>query len=250
VNDNFVTREDRQSLLALTQASLRVPKHGVTFNVTHEQPLGGKDAVSSNPQRTAFSIDKTLGKNVTATLTHEILKGATTDAQNTAFGVSVSPWTGSVLTATADAVTNDNSRRLGATLGMDQQIRLNDKWSGSVGVRNRKVFDDQGDFVEVTPDAAVSPLESNQDFTSAYVGVGYRSENMAASVRAETRQASDGETWVGTASVARELSEELSLAGAIRGALQNPKTGENSSQIDARLGTGDRSLASDRQSRH
>jgi len=237
VNDNFVSKEDRQSLLALTQASLRVPKHGMIFSVTHEQPLGGKDAVSSNPQRTAFSVDKTLGRNVTAKLTHEILKGETTDAQNTALGISVSPWKGSVLTASADAITNENSRRLGATLGMDQQIRFDENWSGSIGVRNRKVFDDSGDFVEVTPDAAISPLETNQDFTSAYVGIGYKSDKMAASARAEARQATDGQTWIGTASVARELSEELSMAGAVRGAFQKPKSGENSRQIDARLGT-------------
>lgn len=237
VNDNFVSRDDRKSLLALTQASLRVPQHGVVFSVTHEQPLGGKDAVSSNPQRTAFSVDKTLGRHVTAKLTHEILKGETTDAQNTALGISVTPWSGSVLTATADAVTNDNSRRLGATLGLDQQVRFNEKWSGSVGMRNRRVFDDQGDFVEVTPDAAVSPLESNEDFTSAYVGIGYKSEKMAASARAETRRAANNTTWIGTASVARELSEELSMAGAVRGAFQSPRADPNSSQIDARLGT-------------
>jgi uncharacterized repeat protein (TIGR01451 family) len=237
VNDNFVSKDDRQSLLALTQATLRVPKHGMIFSVTHEQPLGGKDAVSSNPQRTLLSIDKTLGKNVTATLTHEFLKGATTEAQNTVLGISVSPWKGSVLTASADAITNDNSRRLGASLGMDQQVRFNDNWSGSVGVRNRKVFDDQGEFVEVTPDAAISPLETNQDFTSAYLGVGYKSEKMAASARAEARRATDGQTWIGTASIARELSEELSMAGAVRGAFVNPKMGESSSQIDARLGT-------------
>ncbi len=236
--DNFVARDDRESILAIAQASLSVPKHGAVFQVTHEQPLGGQDEVSSNPQRTAFTLDKTLGKNVTANLRHEILKGATTDAQNTAIGLSVTPWKGSVLTASADHITNDSSRRIGGTLGLDQQVRLSDKWSASTGLRNRRILNQNGDFVQVAPDAAVSPLETNEGFTSAYVGVGYRSDAMAASTRIEARTGSDGDTWIATASAARELSQTLSVAGALRGSTQNRNTAaQSSNQVDARVGT-------------
>lgn len=238
--DNFVdpAQDDRSSLLAVTQAQLSVPKHGATFTVSHEQPLGGdKDEVSTHPQRTVLGVDKTLTKRATAKIRHEILKGASQDTQNTAIGLSFSAWKGGEITASTDMITQDSSRRLGGTIGLDQQVRLNDKWSASAGVRSHKVFEEQGDYIEVNPDAAVSAFETNDDFTSAYLGVGYRGEVTTGSARLEGRRASDGETYIGTAAAARELSEELSIAAATRATYKEDiRQVSDQHQIDARFG--------------
>ena len=92
--------------------------------------------------------------------------------------------------------------------------------------------------MDVAPDAAISPLETNQDFTSAYLGAAYRKDNMSGSARIETRQGGDGETWIGTVGVAREMSEKLSVAGAGRIFTQNsdaPDSGTTTT-IDGRVG--------------
>ncbi len=237
VKDEYTDRENRESLLAVARASLEIPKHDVTFQIAHEQPLGGKDTVSAFPQRTTLGVDKRLGKKATASIRHEILDGGDNRSGNTTFGLTTTPWTGAAISASSDLLTNDLGRRLGATIGLDQQFQISEKWSASAGVRNRQVLDQTGDYVEVAPDAAISPLETNEDFTSAYVGVGYRDEIMTGSTRFEARNSSAGDTWIGTAALARELSEELSIAGALRGVFNEAEGEPNAtSQFDARIG--------------
>jgi len=237
--DKLVGQDDRSSVLAIASASLAVPKHGATFQVSREQPLGGKDEVTNFPARTTLGVDKTIGRRATVTIRHEILDGANASGQNTVVGLTTTPWDGTVVTASSDMLTNDSGRRLGATVGLDQQVRLTDEWSLSAGLRNRKILDQNGTFIEVAPDAAISPLETNEDFTSAYVGAAYRTDIMSGSARLEARNASDGDTWTASAGLARELSEELSIAGAARGFFKeakDPIIAPASSQIDVRLG--------------
>lgn len=238
VKDNFVERDDRQSVLAIAQASLSVPKHDVRIQLSHEQPLGDRDDVSAFPQRTALSLDKTFANKINASVRHELLDGNGVKSQNTVFGVSAAPWTGSNVTASTDYLTDESGRRLGATIGLDQQIRLDEKWSLSAGLRNRHIIDGEAtEYLDVAPDAAVSPFETNQDFSSGYIGLGYRTEAMTGSARIEGRNSSEGKTWIGSAAVARELSEDLSLAGALRSTFHNPNGDLGSTeQVDARVG--------------
>jgi len=238
VEDNIVTGEDRQSILAVARGSYRLPKHGATIQVSHEQPLGGNDEVSAFPQRTTVGIDKTIGQRATVSIRHEINDGFGVSSENTVVGVSATPWTGTTFTANSDAVTNDSGRRLGATIGVDQLVKINDKWAVSGGIRSRRVLDTDVEFSQVTPDAAISPFEVNEDFTSAYVGAAYRNEKTSGSVRLETRQSGDaGDTYIATAGAARELTETLSFAGAARALVNENEIGENTtSQVDVRLG--------------
>ena len=235
--DELVGLDDRQSLLAVGRASVRVPKFDATIQVSHEQPLGGKDEVSAHPQRTTIGVDKNLKDKATLSVRHEILNGADTKSNNTIVGVSTTPWKGTTISANSDLLTNDSGRRLGATVGLDQQVQIDENWSLSGGLRNRNVIEQKGTFIEVAPDAAISPLETNEDFTSAYVGAAYRDDVMSGSVRIEGRNSSVGDTTTVSAGVARELSEELSFAGSAR-ALFNKldDQSQDSSQLDVRLG--------------
>ncbi len=241
--DELVNGDDRQSILAIGRASLRIPKHDATIQISHEQPLGGKDEVSAYPQRTTIGIDKNIGDRATVSIRHEMLNGSNGGtSNNTVVGVTTSPWKGTTLSANTDLLTNDSGRRLGATVGLDQQIQLSEKWSVSAGLRNRNVIDQEGEIIEIAPDAAVSPLEVNEDFTSAYLGAAYRTDVMSGSARLEARQSSSGDTWIASGSVARELSEDLSLAGSARGlfntAANDPAqpVPNATSQLDLRLG--------------
>ena len=166
--------------------------------------------MSAFPQRTTIGVDKSVGDKAILSARHEIIDGPNSADSNTTIGVTASPWTGTTITANSDLLTNDLGRRLGATIGVDQQVRLTDKWSASVGARSRTVLDQTGEFIEVTPDAAISPLEINEDFNSAYIGVAYSTDVTSASARLEGRHSSAGDTWTASAGVARELTEELS----------------------------------------
>lgn len=235
--DELADAEDRQSLLAIGRASVRVPKFDATIQVSHEQPLGGKDEVSAYPQRTTIGVDKNLKNFATVSVRHEMLNGADTKSDNTVIGVSATPWKGTTVSANSDLMTNDSGRRLGATIGLDQQVQIDENWSASGGLRNRNVIDQKGTFIEVAPDAAISPLETNEDFTSAYVGLAYRDDVMSGSVRLEGRNSSAGDTTTVSAGVARELSEELSLAGSARALFNRlDDASQDTSQLDIRLG--------------
>ena len=236
--DEIPGEADRESVLVTGRASYTLPKHGLTFQVAHEQPLGGQDEVSAFPQRTTLGLDKRFGDNLTASVRHEILDGEGQNNRNTTVGVTTVPWKGAALTASSDLLTADSGRRLGATVGLDQQIQLNETWSLSAGARNRRVLDEDGVLVEIAPDAAISPLEVNEDFTSAYVGLGYRDDVLSASIRGETRQAGTGDdAYILSSAVAREVSEKLSLAGASR-FVANERAGDiaDSTVFDLRLG--------------
>jgi len=235
--DEIPGQADRESVLATANASYNLPEHGLTFQAAHEQPLGGKDEVSAFPQRTTLGIDKTLGKSLTASLRHEILNGEGQRNQNTTFGVTATPWKGGAITASTDLLTADSNRRLGATIGLDQQIQIDERWSLSAGARNRRVLDETGEIVDIAPDAAISPLEVNEDFTSAYVGVGFRNDVLSASLRGEGRKSGTGdEAYIISSAVAREVSETLSLAGAGRVAFEDRADGTGRETADLRLG--------------
>lgn len=235
--DNLVSGEDRESVTALGQASIRIPSIDTTVQLSHEQPLGSQDEVSAFPQRTTIGLDKAVGTKAVVSIRHEILDGPNSADSNTTFGVTTSPWSGTTITANTDLLTNDLGRRLGATIGVDQQIKLSPNWSASLGARTRSIVGETGEFIEVAPDDAISPIEINEDFESAYLGVAYISDATSASARIEGRQSSAGDTWTATAGVARELTETLSLAGSARG-LFNEAAGSNdaASQLDVRLG--------------
>jgi len=236
--DEFVGGEEsRTSLLAVARASYDIGKHGITLQASAETPIDGNDEVSAQPQRLAIGVDKRIGNVAVVNLRHELLNGGGQQSSNTTLGVSATPWTGGTATVAADNLTNDSGRRLGATIGVDQTVRITDKISGQLGVRSRHLFRSEAEFVEVAPDDAISPVEINEDFQSAYVGAAYRDENMSVSSRVEVRDTDENRTWVLSSSAARDLTETLSLAASARGLISDSETDlGNEEHYEARLG--------------
>ncbi len=236
--DELVDSEDRTSLLAVARASYDISKHGITVQASAEAPINGKDDVSSHPQRLMLGVDKRVGNVAVVNLRHELLNGGGQQSANTTLGVTATPWTGGTATAAADNLTNDSGRRLGATVGLDQTVRISEKISGQVGVRTRRVLRAEADFVDVAPDAAISPVEVNDDFQSLYVGAAYRDEKTSVSSRMEVRDNEEDRTWVLSSSATRDLSETLSLAATARGHIRVTEDGlgESEERYEARLG--------------
>ena len=80
-----VCAKSKTTLSAVKTASLywrwlawryTIPKYGVTFQASREQPLGGKDSVDDFPARTRLSVDKTITDKASVRVTHDILDGA------------------------------------------------------------------------------------------------------------------------------------------------------------------------------
>ena len=219
--DDLVNGDDLTSLLAVARASYNISKHGLTLQASAETPISGQDEVSAQPQRLMLGVDKRVGNIATINLRHEILNGGGQQSANTTLGLSATPWSGATATVAGDNLSNESGRRLGATVGLDQSVRLSDKISGQVGVRARRMLREEADFLEVAPDAVISPFETNEDFQSIYIGAGYRNEKMSASARVEVRDNEFDQTWVLSSSAARDLSDTLSLAATGRARISN-----------------------------
>ena len=238
VKEDLTAGEQRESLLAIGSARFSSPKHGFTASVAHEQPLGGEDESTLFPQRTTLGLDKTITSKAAVSLRHEVLEGQNAAGENTTLGVTYSPWIGTDVSAQTDMLTGDSARRLGATVGVDQQFKLNEKWSASAGLAQRKILDNVGTAIDVVPDDAIAPIDISEDYITGYMGVGYRTAVTSASARFEARDSQSSETYIATAGVARELSEELSIAGAARSQAVNYKTdGTDEARTDIRIGT-------------
>ena len=234
--DEFVTGEDRTSLLAVARASYDISQYGITVQASAETPIHGNDEVSAEPQRLALGLDKRIGNVAILNLRHELLNGGGQTSSNTTLGLTATPWTGGTATVAGDNLTNDSGRRLGATVGLDQTVRLSEKISAQVGVRARRLLRAEDEFVEVAPDAAISPVEINEDFQSIYIGAAYRDEKMSISGRVEARENDDDQTWVLSSSAARDLSDSFSLAASARGRISDTSGIGTDEHYEARIG--------------
>ncbi|MEM9670527.1 MAG: hypothetical protein AAF950_16525 [Pseudomonadota bacterium] len=247
VEEDFAALGDDERRSTLLTSSLRksFPKWGLSLNAAHEQPIGGEEDESSLfPQRTILGVDKTLTEKAILNVRHEILDGENASGNNTTVGVSVRPWIGTELSATTDLVTQDSSRRLSATVGVDQTFRINDVWSASVGAARRANISGNDIALDVAPDDPISPLDTapqspltlNDSFTSAYTGVAYRKEGTVLSSRLEVRDSTVGTRYAGILGGARETSETLSFALAGRVEQTLVVNGPDRQNADVRLG--------------
>ena len=235
----------RRSHLLTSSLRKTFDRFGLTLSAAHEQPLGGEsDESTLFPQRTILGADKSLGSKATLNLRHEILDGANASGQNSTVGLTVKPWTGGEVRASTDFITQDSGRRLSATVGVDQTLRLSENWTAGLGVSRRARINGGDVVLDVVPDDALSPLETapespltlDQSFTSIYTGLGYRNEKTAASTRFEIRDSAVGTRYTAVFGGAREATEDLSfaLAGRVERNLADEQS--NTLGLDARLG--------------
>ncbi|MEQ3648470.1 hypothetical protein [Hyphomonas sp.] len=234
--------QDREAVLATSRLSKSFPEYGLNLSIAHEQPLA-KNEVSLFPQRTIFGVDKSITERVQLNLRHEVTEGLNASGANSVVGLTVLPWTGGVVRADVNELTQDKASRLSATVGVDQTFQISDRWSASLGMTNRARIDGGEDARDLGADEAVSPLADgrrslltrNEGYTSAYAGVGYRETKTAASVRAEYRETAASLRKTLIIGTARELSDALSFAGGARLQAETGTKGARNSH-DARLG--------------
>ena len=229
----------RQSILATAEIRQTFERIGLTLRASRDQPLGGENDSVQFPKRTRYGFDQRLFGVVTLSASHEVQEGDTVSNSSTIVGVTAEPWTGARLSVSGDRLNQDTGERLGATFGVDQQVQIDDHWSASFGVSRREELDSDGPVSiedDIVPDAALSPLESVGDFTSGFVGLGYRDNVTTASARAEMRKSGEGDRYTLVAGAAREVSESLSFAGAARIQTNERENAPDERSVDARLG--------------
>ncbi len=238
--------EERTSLLLTGSVNKTFVKQGITVTASHEQPLGDAgDEATQFPMRTQLGIDKIINDKVTLNLRHEMNNGADASGENKVVGVTVKPWAGGEIRASADEITQDSARQIGATLGVDQTIIIDKKWSASVGAARRVRVDGGDDPRDLTADDAVGVLEDgvrsdlvqSEGYSSAYVGLGYRADSAAASGRVEYRNSATSKRIAATIGAAREASAEMSYGVAVRAQKETFAAAATHELVEARIGS-------------
>ena len=244
VEEEFTDGQSRDAVLLTGSLRKTFLEQGLTLSATHEQPIFSQNEATLFPQRTILGLDKTLGEKATLNLRHERQNGDNASGNTTVVGVTVKPWAGSEIRVAADSITNDGSQRLGTTVGVDQLIRVDDKWSTSFGAARRDSISGNDDPRDVAPDAALSPLETapvsplalDEAYSSAYAGLAYEGDHMAGSARIEARDAASGQRYVAVFSGAREASKAFSYAGTARAQYESSVGQPDRRSLDLRFG--------------
>ncbi|MCB2112270.1 MAG: hypothetical protein R3C42_04765 [Parvularculaceae bacterium] len=240
VREKPQTGAEREGLFAVAAVKQRFDEIGLSLRAAHERPIAGDDGSSLFPARYQLGFDQRLLDGLTLSGTHEILDGEAISQSNTTVGLTAQPWTGGKITLAGDRLTQDAAENIGATLGVDQQVKLSDKWTGSFGLARREDLKNQGavDIPDnITPDIPQSPFEeTGGSFTSLYAGAGYRGEATTGSGRIEMKKTEVGRRYMVAASAARELSEQFSFAGAGRFQVEENDLASDERRFDLRLG--------------
>lgn len=212
---------------------------GVFAVASHDQPVLRDGDSTLFPRRTTVGFEQRLFDKATLSVSHEIQDGADASSSNTIVGVSAEPWKGARVTVAADKIAQDSGERVGATFGVDQQVRLSEFWSASFGMARRQELSSDGVIDapdDIVPDAAVSPLEEDREFTSLYPGLAYRAEHATGSARLEMKKSEVGRRYVGVVGAAREESESFSYAGAARYQHEENELTPDRKLLDVRIG--------------
>jgi len=231
---------EREALLSLVSVKQRFENLGLSLRAAHERPIAGDDASSLYPTRTSLGFDQKLFDSLTLSATHEILDGDAVTQSNTTVGLVAEPWSGGKVTLSGDRLTQDSGERIGATFGVDQQVRLSKKWTGSLGMARREDLKKNGAVDvedDIVPDLPRSPFETaGGAFTSLYAGAGYRGETTTGSGRVEMKKTEIGRRYMVATGAARELSEQFSFAAAGRVQADNNDLAPDERRVDFRLG--------------
>ncbi len=240
VREDPPTGPEREGLFVTASARQRFENLGLSLRAAREQAVAGDDASALFPTRTSLGFDQQLFGAVTLSATHEILSGDAVSQSNTTVGLKAEPWSGASVTLAGDRITQDTGERIGATFGVDQQVKLSDKWTGSLGLSRREDLKTEGgvDIVDdIVPDSPRSPFEqANGAFTSLYVGAGFRDQATTGSGRFEIRKSAEGQRYMVATAAARELSEQLSFGAAGRFEQNNNDLAADERRFEARIG--------------
>ncbi len=249
VSEDFdASGDERESILLLAGLRKTFLDQGLTISAVREEPISSGDSSGDEatlfPGRTVLGLDKTISPKATLNIRHEITEGANASGENTIAGITWEPQGGTQVRAATDMITNESGRRIGATVGVDQNWQVTDAWTVGAGLARRANIDGDDAALDVTPDAALGPLEDgarspltqSEEFTSAYLGASYRGDGVAASGRLELRDSTSGERLVATLGGAREITKTLSFSAAARHQNETLREQGDREQTDVRIG--------------
>ncbi|MFK7887069.1 MAG: OmpA family protein [Gammaproteobacteria bacterium] len=184
--------ESRTSRQAFVNGSLNVLGDKVVLRASHDVELDDASQNVDYPARTTLGADLKIHDKAALYVEHEIARGGSVDADTTRMGVRATPWERARINAAVNRDIREYGPRVFANVGLVQGFSLGERWTVDVGVDHTNTIAGD-DLTRVNENAPLASGNDTQDFTSAFVGALYRSDDWSATSRLEHRR-SDAET--------------------------------------------------------
>ncbi len=198
----------------------------------HEQAVGDNEN-TDYPTRTLLAADHNLSDSVSLYAEQEFTDGKETSVSATSLGMKAKPWKGGAASTGFSRKHAENSERVYATTGLNQTLKLSEKWSLSAGYEGARVLK-ENTSEPLNPGAP--PASSDEDYTAVSLGAGYVVEHWDFDVRIEARYSDASDKWGVISGLFGEPVDGIGISTDLKHFNTDSKSGPDTTQTDARLG--------------
>ena len=249
VREELLSGETQESNQLKLGASRNLLDQRLTLRGDAELDVSTNGESSDYPTRVIAGAEYEVMQGLRAIAEQELSFSDLRNTQDTRIGLNSKPWTGADINANVERQMSENGERLFATTGLLQQWRLNDHWLMDAGldrVQTLKQDARASDAEALSFDPALPPASGsvNNDFTAAFLGVGYRDEAWDATSRLEYHHGDVADKWNLLAGVSRQLSEGIVTSSSFSLLFEESADGNVHNRIDWRMGLAFRPLDS------
>jgi hypothetical protein len=184
--EESIAGSDSASSQAILGGSWKFLDSLVTTRINVEAGIDSVGESTDYPSRTLLGVDLTPGSKVTLFAEREIAEGELFDATMTRVGARANPTQRSRIDSSLTSEMTEFGPRNFANLGMNQGWNIGANWVVDVGLERSKLLSE----AELPRTDERVPLASGSlagEFTSAFVGLGYRGPDWTVTTRAEWR---------------------------------------------------------------
>lgn len=218
-DDTLIDGQSARSTVVEAGATRRLFDNRLELDAATAFALG--DAASIDvPARHRLGARYTLRQGVILAGTYEIARGTYVDARTARFGIDVTPWAGTRLSAAlADQGIGESGHRAYAAYGLSQSVRLGARWSVDATLDGTRTVSGIDPARVVEPDHPVAAGgfvgdgAITDDFTAVTLGATYRAGRWSATGRGEYRTASTADRAGATLGAIRQFGEGSVLGG-------------------------------------
>jgi hypothetical protein len=147
--------------------------------------------------------------------------------------MKANPWKGGTASSGVNRNYNENSERVYATTGLNQTLKLSERWSLSAGYEGARVLKES---TSEPLNPSIPPASSDEDYTAVSIGAGYVVDHWDFDVRLEARYSDVSDKRGVISGLFGEPVDGIGISTDLKHFITDSKTGSDTTQTDLRLG--------------
>ena len=159
----------------------------VTLRTDLEKNISAKNGSELSPDRLIVGVDVKLKQGFSVFAEHETTDNGDIKTHNNRVGLSKNLWKGAKARTTYTEERTDEGQRNYATLGLSQNVKLNDKISADFSIDQARTISGNVTQKRFNEDGSVIQGAERDDYTAFSVGLGSNDEDWSWTSRAEYR---------------------------------------------------------------